>query len=137
MQTVRTDYLPQPQWSLLGRRVAAEEVNRHSGQGDADADQGVDGVAVKRHDHQEDGQKTEDDRVEQTELREKRGEAVQRNNVFYLQCNTMLTANTTEFFFKICLKGRSVGITFRGLFRSGCFHRRYSCPKIDRPTKNQ
>lgn len=42
---------------------AAQEVNRHPWEGDADADQRVDGVAVQGHDHQEDGQDTEDNGV--------------------------------------------------------------------------
>lgn len=54
----------------MGRSVAAEEVNRHSWQGDTNADEGVDGVAVERHHHQEDGEQTENDGVEQTELEE-------------------------------------------------------------------
>lgn len=54
----------------MRRSFAAEEVNGHSWQGDANADQGVDGVTVERHHHQEDGEETEDDGVEETELRE-------------------------------------------------------------------
>jgi len=63
-----TDEAAQPQRPLAGRSVAAEEVNGHSWKGDADADQGVDGVAVERHHHQEDGKEAENDGEEQTEL---------------------------------------------------------------------
>lgn len=50
--------------------VAAEKVDGHSWQGNTDADQGVDGVTVERHHHQEDGEEAENDGEEQTELRE-------------------------------------------------------------------
>ena len=56
----------------MGRSVAAEEVNRHARQGDADTDQGVYGVTVERHHHQEDGKETENDGVEETELWEEK-----------------------------------------------------------------
>lgn len=56
----------------MGRSVAAEEVNRHARQGDADTDQGVYGVTVERHHHQEDGEETENDGVEETELWEEK-----------------------------------------------------------------
>lgn len=67
-----TNEAPQPQWSLVGRSVAAEEVNRHARQGDADTDQGVYGVTVERHHHQEDGEETENDGVDETELWEEK-----------------------------------------------------------------
>lgn len=63
-----TDEAAQPQRPLGGRSVAAEEVDRNSWQGDADADQGVDGVAVEGHHHQEDGEEAENDGVDQAEL---------------------------------------------------------------------
>lgn len=71
-----TDEPSQPQRSFVSRGVAAEEVDGHSRQGDADADQGVDGVTVQRHHHQEDGEDAENNGVEQTELwKEKRERA--------------------------------------------------------------
>lgn len=69
-----TNDVPYPLWPLVGWSVAAEEVDGHSGQGDAYADQRVDGVTVERHDHQEDGQQAENDGVEEAELREGDGE---------------------------------------------------------------
>lgn len=71
-----TDEPSQPQRSFVSRGVAAEEVDGHSRQGDANADQGVDGVTVQRHHHQEDGEDAENNGVEQTELwKEKRERA--------------------------------------------------------------
>lgn len=79
-----TNYVPYPQRPLVGRSVAAEEVNRHSWQGDADANQRVDGVAVERHHHQEDGEETEDDGIEETQLRNKdRGRKKIRDDGLY------------------------------------------------------
>lgn len=65
-----TNDVPYPQWPFVGWSVAAQEVDGHSGQGDGDADQRVDGVTVERHDHQEDGQQAENDGVEEAELQE-------------------------------------------------------------------
>lgn len=68
-----TDEVPQPQWPLGSWRVAAQEVHGNSRQSDADAYQRVDGVAVKRHDHQEDGQEAENDGVQKAELEAEEG----------------------------------------------------------------
>lgn len=65
-----TNYVPYPLWSFVGWSVAAEEVHRHSRQGDAYANQRIDGVTVERHNHQEDGQQAENDGVEEAELQE-------------------------------------------------------------------
>lgn len=65
-----TDGATYPHWPLVGRGVAAEEVNGHSRQGYGDANQRVDGVTVEGHNHQEDCQEAEDDGVEEAELEE-------------------------------------------------------------------
>lgn len=65
-----TNEAPEPQWPLVGRSIAAEEVDGNPWQGNPNADQGVDGVAVERHHHQEDGEDAENDGVEETELQE-------------------------------------------------------------------
>lgn len=69
------------------RSVAAEEVNRYSWEGDADTDQRVDGVTVERHHHQEDGEETENDGVEETELwEEERGNRWGNGLSLHLEC---------------------------------------------------
>lgn len=50
------------------RQVDAQEVDGNPGQGDADADQRVDGVAVEGDRHQENGAQTEEHRVQQGQL---------------------------------------------------------------------
>lgn len=46
----------------------AQEVDGNSRQGDGDADQGIDGVAVQRDHHQENGAQAEHHGVQQREL---------------------------------------------------------------------
>lgn len=65
-----TDGATYPHRPLVGRGVAAEEVNGNSRQGNGDADQRVDGVTVEWYNHQEDCQEAEDDGVEEAELEE-------------------------------------------------------------------
>lgn len=50
------------------RQVDAQEVDGNPGQGDGDADQRVDGVAVEGDRHQEHGTQTEETRVQQGQL---------------------------------------------------------------------
>lgn len=45
-----------------------EEIEGQARERDADADEGVDGIAIKRDSHQEDGTEAEDDGEEQAEL---------------------------------------------------------------------
>lgn len=57
------------QWWPLGlRQVDAQEVDRNPWQGDGDANQRIDGVAVKRDHHQENGAQAEHHRVQQRQL---------------------------------------------------------------------
>lgn len=63
-----TDKFAKPQWSTGGRCIAAQKVDRDAWQGDCDANQRVNGVAVERDHHKKDGAKAENNRVDDTEL---------------------------------------------------------------------
>lgn len=63
-----TVQLAYKRWPPLLRKVDGHIVDRSPGQGDADADQGVNGVSVQRHDDQEEAAQAVDKREEQGQL---------------------------------------------------------------------
>lgn len=58
-----------------------EEVEGQTRECDANADEGVDGITVKWHRHQEDGAEAEDDGEEKAELRAQRKQLAQHGFV--------------------------------------------------------
>lgn len=58
-----------------------EEIEGQARERDANADEGVDGIAVKWDSHQEDGTEAEDDGEEQAELRAQRKRLARRGFV--------------------------------------------------------
>jgi hypothetical protein len=79
------------QWSFVLWHSDDEEVEGQAWECNANADEGVDGVAVKWNSHQEDGAEAEDDGEEKAELRVQRKQLAQHGFVSCLLFQDSLT----------------------------------------------